>query len=171
MRGYKLIRSARRTLALEISRDLTVTVRAPMNMPDEIIDGFVSKHEKWIEKKLAVMKSREVKADNLTESEIAELKQKAKEIIPQKVERFAEIMGLAPTGVKITSAKKRFGSCSGKNSLCFSYRLMLYPDAAIDYVVVHELAHIKHHNHSAQFYKLVEKYLPDYKFRENLLKR
>ena len=60
---------------------------------------------------------------------------------------------------------------SGKNSLNFSYRLMMYPKEAIDYVVVHELAHIKHHNHSADFYKLIEQYMPDYKKRIAILKQ
>ena len=72
-------------------------------------------------------------------------------------------MNIKPTGVKITSAQKRFGSCNGKNSLCFSYILMLYPDEAVDYVVVHELSHIRHHNHSKDFYKLISSVLPDYK--------
>ena len=170
MREYKLIRSSRRTLALEIGRDLTLTVRAPMKMPLSVIEEFIEKHDKWIEKKLDVMKNREIKPDNLLPKEIAALKMRAKEILPKKVAYFAEIMGLKPSGVKITSAKKRFGSCSGKNSLCFSYELMLYPDETIDYVVVHELAHIKHRNHSAQFYSLIGKYLPDYKTRERILK-
>ena len=170
MREYKLIRSNRRTLSLEIGRDLTVTVRAPMKMPLSVIEEFIEKHDRWIDKKLDVMKNREIKPDNLLPEEIAALKMRAKEILPKKVDYFAEVMGLKPTGVKITSAKKRFGSCSGKNSLCFSYELMLYPDEAIDYVVVHELAHIKHRNHSAKFYNLIEKYLPDYKTREKILK-
>ena len=170
MREYKLIRSSRRTLALEIGPDLTLTVRAPIKMPLSVIEEFIEKHDKWIEKKLDVMKNREIKPDNLLPEEIAALKMRAKKILPKKVAYFAEIMGLKPAGVKITSAKKRFGSCSPKNSLCFSYELMLYPDEAIDYVVVHELAHIKHRNHSAQFYSLIGKYLPDYKTREKILK-
>ncbi len=170
MREYKLIRSNRRTLALEIGRDLSLTARAPMKMPISVIEDFIKKQDKWIEKKLAVMKDREVKSAELSDEKISELKAKAKEILPKRVAYFSEIMGLNPAGVKITSAKKRFGSCSGKNSLCFSYQLMLYPQEAVDYVVVHELAHIKHHNHSKQFYGLIEKYLPDYKAREKLLK-
>ena len=73
--------------------------------------------------------------------------------------------------MKITSARKRFGSCSGKNSLCFSYWLMLYPQEAVDYVIVHELAHIVHKNHSAAFYRLIGQYLPDYRERIKMLKQ
>ena len=80
-------------------------------------------------------------------------------------------MGLTPAGVRITGAQKRFGSCSGQNRLCFSWRLMLYPPEAIDYVVVHELAHIHHHNHGPAFYALVEQYMPDYRQRQALLRQ
>ena len=79
-------------------------------------------------------------------------------------------MELVPAGIKITSARTRFGSCSSKNSICFSWRLMLYPPEAIDYVIVHELAHIRHHDHSPAFYALIEQYLPDWKARMKLLK-
>ena len=84
---------------------------------------------------------------------------------------YAAIMGVVPTGIKITSAKTRFGSCSSKNSLCFSLYLMAYPDRAIDYVVVHELAHIRQKNHSPAFYAEVAKVMPDYKERVKLLKQ
>ena len=78
--------------------------------------------------------------------------------------------GSALTGIRITSARTRFGSCSGKNSLCFSWRLMEYPEEAIDYVVVHELAHLRYMNHGAEFYALIARYLPDWKTRRALLR-
>ena len=96
------------------------------------------------------------------------LREKAKQIIPQKVEYYSEIMGVKPIAVKINSAKKRYGSCSGKNSLNFSLYLMDKEEDFIDYVVVHELAHIKHHNHSKDFYKFIEGFMPDYKERMKL---
>jgi predicted metal-dependent hydrolase len=99
-----------------------------------------------------------------------ELLLRAKFIIPQKVAYFSRIINVVPSSVKITSAKTRFGSCSGKNALCFSYRVMMYPEKAIDYVVIHELCHILHHDHSKYFWQEVEKYMPDYKTVEKLLK-
>lgn len=71
----------------------------------------------------------------------------------------------SPAGITITAARTRFGSCSGKNRLSFSLYLMAYPEAAIEYVVVHELAHIRHHDHSPAFYREVEAYLPDWRAR------
>ena len=78
-------------------------------------------------------------------------------------------MDVYPKNIKITSAKKRFGSCSTKNNICFSYLLMLYPIEAITYVVVHELAHIKYHNHSSDFHNYIKKFLPQAKEYEKLL--
>ena len=91
--------------------------------------------------------------------------------MPELTSRYAELMNVSYKSVKITSAQKRFGSCSGKNNICFSYILMQYPIEAVEYVVVHELAHTVHHNHSREFYSLIERYLPDYKQRERLLKK
>ena len=79
-------------------------------------------------------------------------------------------MGVQPAGIAITGARKRFGSCSGKNRICFSWRLMAYPEAAIDYVVVHELAHIRHKNHGPDFYAFVQEILPDWRERRALLR-
>ena len=73
-------------------------------------------------------------------------------------------------GVKITGAKTRFGSCNSRNSLCFSWRLMQYPDEAIDLVVVHELCHIAHHDHGPGFYALLGSILPDHRERMKLLR-
>ena len=105
-----------------------------------------------------------------TAKEIEALRTAAKAYLPARVEHYAAIMGLTPASVKITSAKRRFGSCSGRNGICFSLYLMQYPPEAIDYVVVHELAHIRHKNHSAAFHALVAKYLPDHKARRAMLK-
>ena len=69
------------------------------------------------------------------------------------------------------AARRRFGSCSAEGHICFSWRLMQYPPEAIDYVVVHELAHLKHMDHSDAFYALVAQYLPDHKARRALLRK
>jgi predicted metal-dependent hydrolase len=80
-------------------------------------------------------------------------------------------MGVRHSGVKITSARTRFGSCSAKNSICYSLYLMQYPPEAVDYVVVHELAHIRHKNHSPAFYAEVARWLPDYRRRQAMLRK
>lgn len=167
---YRIIKTNRKTISLSIGDDLMPVVRAPLWASDAEIDRFVSSNLEWTEKAVQRKKAQLDKYD-LTAEKTEELIRKAEKFIPAKVQFYSDIMKLYPSGVKITTAKKRFGSCSGKNSLCFSCYLMLYPEAAIDYVVVHELAHIKYHNHSKQFYDLIEHYMPDFREREKLLKK
>ena len=167
---YTLIRSSRRTMALEITRDGRLLVRAPQCAPQAVIDRFVASHADWIAAHLEKQRQRAQSHPPLTEDEIAALRQKARDILPGRVAHYTGRMGVTPTGVKITGAKTRFGSCSAKNSLCFSLYLMAYPDAAVDYVVVHELAHIRHKNHSPAFYAEVARVMPDYRERRKLLK-
>lgn len=170
MHEYTLIRSARKTLALEVSREGCVIVRAPNRASKGDIERFVADHEAWLEKAVARQRERREKYPEPTAKEREKYIAEAKNKLPAKVEKYAAMMGVAPAGLKITGAQKRFGSCSGKNSLCFSWRLMRYPEAAIDYVVVHELAHIRHKNHGREFYRFIESILPDYKEREKLLR-
>lgn len=147
-------------------------VKAPSFLNDEEINVFVQKHRAWIVKHLALWKERikREKALMLTPEKIAALKKHARIYLNDRVQYYSKVMNLHPTGVKITSAKTRWGSCSPKNSLCFSYRLMLLPPDAIDYVVVHELAHIREKNHGPNFYREIAKYLPNYQKRIALLK-
>jgi len=86
----------------------------------------------------------------------------AKSVLPQKVQRFAEQMDVLPRNVKITSAKTRWGSCSARGNLCFSWQVMMAGEPEVDYIVIHELAHLKELNHGPQFWALVEKFLPEY---------
>ena len=171
MISYQLIRSKRKTISLQINDNCEVVVRAPMRMPREEIDRMVERHTDWIERHMPAARERMRQARQLTPALLAELTELARRDLPPRVAHYASLMGVEPTGLKITAARKRFGSCSGKNSLCFSCLLMLYPSEAIDCVVVHELAHIRHHNHSASFYRFIEQFMPDYREREKLLRQ
>ena len=158
METYELIRSGRKTLALEITRDCRVVVRAPRRLSQARIDDFVASHAGWIARHLEQQRRRAALAPSApTQAEIGALKEKARQV-------------LFPTGVRITSARTRYGSCSGKNSLCFSCFLMNCPDAAMDLVVVHELCHIQVKNHGPDFYALLEQVLPDWRERKKLLR-
>ena len=170
MTDYTLIRARRRTMSLQLDRDGRAVVRAPYGVKKEFIDCFVAEHEDWLARAREKQQNRRLAHPEPTDEERKALIARAKEYLPMRVDYWSDIMGLTPTGLKITSARTRFGSCSGKNSICFSWRLMQYPPEAIDYVVVHELAHIRHHNHSPAFYALIERYMPDWRERMKLLK-
>ena len=168
--NYELIRSDRKTLGLQV-KDGRVIVRAPRRVTKEQIERFVREHEDWIEKALSRQAAKQAAHPESTAAERAEYIRLAKEILPKRTAYWAERMGLYPTQIRITSAQRRFGSCSSEGHICYSWRLMQYPPEAIDYVVVHELAHLKHMNHSPAFHALVARYLPDHKARRALLKR
>ena len=129
MIDYKIIRSGRRTLAIEITRDAEVIVRAPMKKPQKDIEKFVSSHEGWIEKHLEKMKKKSDARKELSAEDIEDLRKKAKEILPKKVEHYSNLMGLYPTGIKITSAKicKGYLFCQ---ILTFYFYYTLYHDRA-----------------------------------------
>lgn len=168
----KIQRSDRKTISLSVGRDLSVVVKAPYSVPEAELHQFIQKHSGWIEKQLRLQTERMEKAQKLclTEERISEMKEQAWDVVQKRVLHFARIMGVTPTGLKITSAAGRWGSCSASDRLCFSYRIVLLPSEAIDYVVVHELAHIRVKNHSAAFYREIEKYLPDYRSRIEQIK-
>ena len=170
MTDYTLIRAKRRTMSLQLDRDGNAVVRAPYGVKKEFIDRFVAGHEDWLARAREKQRSRHAAHPEPTDAERQALIAQAKAYLPARVAYWSAAMGLTPTGIKITSARTRFGSCSGKNSICFSWRLMQYPPEAIDYVVVHELAHIRHHDHSPAFYALVERYMSDWRERMKLLK-
>lgn len=167
---YELVRSRRRTMALEITRDCRVVVRAPMRASQRQISEFVAAHRDWIATHMARQEARRDAHPEPSPEQRAAYIRRAREELPDRVARYSAIMGLYPAGITITGAQTRFGSCSGKNRICFSWRLMAYPDEAIDYVVVHELAHIRHKNHSPAFYDCVAQVLPDWRERRALLR-
>lgn len=154
---------------LSVAEDLSVQVKAPLRMPLRDIDAFVENHKDWIDRQRVRCANRQVKL--LSPEQTEQLRAQAKVILPQRVCYYSSIMNVEPAGVKITSAGRRWGSCSSRNSLCFPYRIMLLPPELIDYIVVHELAHVRVKNHSHDFYDEVAKYMPDYKARISALKK
>ena len=166
---YEVIYSDRKTLSLSV-KDAKLIVRAPRRATRERIEKAISEHLEWIEKHIAKQKLKKQIHPDLTVEKKAELRKLAKKLLPAKTSHFANLMGLKYGRITITGAETRFGSCSSKGNISFSYRLMTYPEEAIDYVVVHELAHLVEMNHSPRFYKIIEQVMPDYKERKKLLK-
>ncbi|MFI3227660.1 MAG: SprT family zinc-dependent metalloprotease [Clostridia bacterium] len=170
MKELKIIYSNRKSISLSVTRDLEIIVRAPKRASRKYIEDFVLSHTEWIQKQYAQISIANEHRVVLTDEDIAHIKVEGKIYISERVAYFEQIMGVKSTGLKITSAVTRWGSCSYKNSLCFSYKTMLLPKDLIDYVVVHELAHILEKNHSSNFYVIVEKYIPNYKNRIAMIK-
>lgn len=165
---YKIIRSSRKTVSIQVDTDCNITVRAPYRVSEREIEEFVSDKKEWLEKAVLKQMNRNRNKKEYTDDEIKMLREKAKTVLPEKVKYYSSVMDVYPKSIKINSAKKRYGSCSGENNINFSLFLMDKDERFIDYVVVHELAHIKHHNHSKAFYGFIESFMPDYKERKKL---
>ena len=97
------------------------------------------------------------------------LKGQAKAILTKRCAELAAKMGVCYRQIKVGRAASRWGACSSKGNLNFSYRVAMLPQALLDYVIVHELCHLRQMNHSPAFWKLVEKQMPDYKDRRHRL--
>ena len=184
--NVKIIRSNRKTLAIQINPDLSVTVRAPMYAPQSDIERILREKEGWIQKHIEKIREQEAKRkktqgekgeygesverEYLTNEEIKKLADKALQHIPKRVSYYAKQIGVTYEKITIRNQKTRWGSCSSKGNLNFNCLLMLTPPEVIDYVVVHELCHRKEMNHSKAFWAEVEKVIPDYKEQVKWLK-
>ena len=164
---YKIIRSRRKTIAIQITPAGEVLVRCPKYMPPGEVSRFVRSKQRWIEEKLSQIPPPQ---PTLTEAELKALAARAREDLPRRAAHWAPIIGVTWGRITIRSQKSRWGSCSAKDNLNFNCLLMLAPPEVRDYVVVHELCHIKELNHSPAFWALVEEALPDYRARKQWLK-
>jgi len=210
---YKLIRSNRKTIAIHITKDAQVEVRAPFGAKQKEIDKFISLKRDWIQKHLVrinqVQEERlkfelnygdhlrlmgrkipilaragnkvgfdgqcfylppKFLTDEIKGAIIGLYKQIAKQVLTDRTFAYAREMGLLPRAVKVNSAKTRWGSCSSKGSINYSWRLIMADEEVINYVIVHELAHLKELNHSPKFWAVVASILPDYKMWQKRLK-
>ena len=170
-----VIRSNRKTVAIQVNSDLSVTVRAPRSASEKDIEEILKKKEAWISKHIEKMKKTKERleaepTEKLTREKVIALAEEALKVIPARVEYFAKVIGVTYGKITIRNQKTRWGSCSSKGNLNFNCLLMLAPSEVLDYVVVHELCHRKQMNHSKAFWSEVEKVLPDYKEARKWLK-
>lgn len=170
----QVIRSARKTIGLEIRGEDEVWARIPSRLSDQELMKFIEKHKEWIMEKTALVKKRKdedsfagiVPMEKLSEEELQNIKEK----IVSRVRHYCEVMGVTVGKITIRNQKTRWGSCSAKGNVNFNYRLCYLSEELLDYVVIHELAHRRYMDHSREFWAEVEKYCPDYKQRKKQLK-
>ena len=157
-----IVRCSRKSISVQIKSD-GIYVRAPLRMSDAEIKQFLHRKRAWIDKHVHIMTERNSTVKKFTYEELHELAKRAQQNIPDRARYYAPIVGVDYGRITIRSQRTRWGSCSSKGNLNFNCLLMLLPDDVVDSVVVHELCHRKHMNHSPAFYSEVEKVFPDYK--------
>jgi hypothetical protein len=210
----RIIRTKRKTIALQITDDATLIVKAPFDVSDEVIMGVVFKHKEWIEQKKREIEARDPKFSlkefvngegflylgryyrlKIVDNQEALLKfenrfyllrnalprarkvfidwykKMAYEKISERVRWYAQKRGFKYNKVNITNAQKRWGSCSSKGNLNFSWRLIMTPLPVIDYVVIHELVHLEEKSHTKAFWNKVKMLMPDYKKHKDWLNK
>jgi len=209
---FLLVRSARRTMGLEIQPNATIVVRAPRRAALRQIYHFVESHNDWIERKLAQVlarskpKPKEFVHDEeflflgqtcrlyLTDASAPSVsfdgrlllsktsllqargvildwyKNQARNVIGERVDVHATMMRCQPTGIRITSPRRRWASCGAAGGLNFNWRIVMGPLEVIDYIVVHELAHLKHRGHGRDFWDFVANFFPSYRISRQWLK-
>ena len=170
----RVIRSRRKTVALQVLGLNDVVVRAPMRMSNREIEEFVQQNMDWIQKnlkKVAENQKEEEEIVPMTEAEVRERAERATQLIPERVKYFAPLVGVTYGRITIRNQKSRWGSCSAKGNLNFNCLLMLTPPEVIDSVVVHELCHLLEMNHSARFYDHVLSVFPEYRRHHGWLKK
>ena len=157
---YRIIRSSRKTLAIQVSVSGQVTVRAPHTMPDSTIHRFLSQKESWILEHLshAATEPAQPPAENppLSEFRRSYYMESARKIFKRKTAAYARKMGVTYGRITIREQKTRWGSCSSRKTISLSYYLMLLPERLIDYVLLHELVHTREMNHGPAFWRLLD---------------
>lgn len=166
---YRTIRSSRKTVSIQIQTDGEVVVRCPRQMTAEAVHHFVERKAGWIQRHLQKQRSRP-QDPPFTKEEIAAFTRCAKSIIPNRVDSYAKLLGVDYGRITIRAQHTRWGSCSGKGNLNFNCLLALVPPEVLDYIVVHELCHRKHMDHSVQFWNTVEQMMPQYRLQKAWLK-
>lgn len=162
--NIRIIKSRRKSIGIEIKPDLTVLVRAPLFLSDNTIKKLVSQKNDWIEKKINQIKEKEtLNLPIFSKKEIEILREKTRVLITPKAEYYAKILGVSFNKLSVKKQRSVWGSCSAKRNINFNLLLSLCPEDVINYIVVHELCHLKQLNHSIRFWAEVEKLLPDYR--------
>lgn len=177
-----VVRSKRRSYGIVVDEEGCVTVRIPLRGSMITARNLVRDKRDWIFKKVDLQKRRKQEREEQTAQSESKYtpeqrvglekryRQAAKEYVPKRVDYYASVLGVSYERIRIAEQKTRWGSCSSKGTLSFNWKLMLAPPKVLDYVVVHELCHIKEMNHSPRFWKLVEEIMPDYKEYRTWLK-
>lgn len=151
---YTLIRSLRRTVSLQVKRGGEVVVRAPHLYPKYLIDKFVESKSNWLIKRLNEQAKKGVEPTKFcTEEEL-------KVLVKKLVTRYSSVMSLAPRSLRFTHVRTYWGSCGPTGVISFNLKLVETSPEAVEYVVVHELAHLRYRGHGVRFWDLVKKYYP-----------
>ncbi len=163
---YIIQKSRRRSIAVRVLSDNRVFVKAPFGTPESMVQEFLITKKEWITNQIEKQSWEVQKAESLgllSDDEIKRIKKNARKILPERVEYWAEKIGVTYGRISIRLQSSRWGSCAQNGNLNFNCLLVIMPPKILDSVVVHELCHRKYMNHSKDFYAEIERVFPEYK--------
>ncbi len=166
--GYTLKRSTRaRTMRLAIYPDGNVVVTAPSFFGLRTIQDFISKHSSWVRARVQETRGRTIL--RIKRSDIPQLKKQALLLAAERTAEYAAYYGVRYNRISVRAQKSRWGSCSERGNLSFNYKIALLEPRLADYIVAHEVCHIRQFDHSKAFWNLVAEKFPDHReLRERL---
>jgi len=166
------VSSRARRMKLAIYCDGNFVVTTPKNVSESFIEQFIIRKSQWIVDKLKYFKSISGQVFvRGTKKDYSEHKNRALILVQERIKYFNNFYGFKFNRINIKNQKSRWGSCSVKGNLNFNYKIVLLPEKLADYIVVHELCHLKEFNHSQSFWSLVAQTVPDFSDRRNKLKK
>jgi predicted metal-dependent hydrolase len=170
---YETRKSKRsKRISIRIYPDASVVVSSPRLVPDIVLKNFLKDRSTWIFQKLDEQKERgDKRIAGSDKIDYFKKKAQAGLLIKEKIKKLNENYGFKFKRVFIRNQKTRWGSCSRDGNLNFNYKMIYLPQELADYIVVHELCHLKELNHSARFWSLVARTVPDYSNRRKELRR
>lgn len=163
---YQLIKTRIKNMYIYI-KDGKVIVKVPIQLKDKDIQEFVNKKAKWICEKIKQEQENSKVEKEITSQEIQRLEM----IVKNNIDKYTELIKEQPNKVRIKDIKYAWGSCSSNRNISISKQLALKDEKVIEYVILHEMCHLKYMNHSKNFWNLVETYMPEYKQYRKILKQ
>ncbi|MGN1235640.1 MAG: M48 family metallopeptidase [Christensenellaceae bacterium] len=155
-------------VSIRVSREGEVILVVPYGTPLAEANAFLESKRGWIERALAKEKERR---ENRAHSGVERTTEELVALLDGYVKKWSKEMGVRPSSWRLSDMQSKWGVCNSANrELRFSTMLLTRSDECVEYVVIHELAHLKHPNHSKSFYSLVGRFCPDYREREDRLK-
>jgi predicted metal-dependent hydrolase len=169
---YEVRHSGRaQRIRLTIKQDKRIVLTLPVGVPERLGKLFVKSKRNWIINKLTQFEAHEASKRPILRQEYLQKKEIARKKITPAVEEWARRMGLQYNRIAIKNTTTRWGSCSTKKNLNFHYQLAFIEEDLMEYVIIHELCHLKHMHHSYVFWKMVETWCPEWRERRKRLRR
>jgi predicted metal-dependent hydrolase len=164
---YSVVRSKRKTISLVLKNDCTLEVRSPHKVSDKVLEEFVQNKQQWI-KKAIERQSQAIKIPEFSKSDFEQIREKTLDIVGEFLNTFS---GRKPDSIVIKRQKSVWGTCNSKGKISINVLVGILPRHLFEYVMIHELCHLEHLNHSTEFWNLVSVYIPDWKQRRLHLKK